>query len=151
MDAETTKKATEAGKQKKLKIRSKPQHGKDKYGVTYPVPRFRRELRTHIRAKISTQACVYMIGVFEYLFSELAELSNNIRIDRKRARIIPRDLLLAIRGDEELDRLFKEVCIKAGGVLPHIHRNLLSEHAGKGSKAAGSQPHEQNTAVTTAN
>jgi histone H2A len=108
-------------------------------------------LKTNIRAKVSSHACVYFIGVVEYLFSELAELSNNVRIDRKRGRIIPRDLVLAVRGDEELDHLFKNVAIKSGGVLPHIHKNLLIDYISKGKKETASQPQEQNTGVTTAN
>jgi len=151
MDAETTKKATEAGKQKKLQNRAKPRHGEQKYGVHYPVPRIRRELNTNVRAKVSSHACVYFIGVMEYLFSELAELSNNVRIDRKRGRIIPRDLVLAIRGDEELNNLFQNVDIKSGGVMPHIHKNLLVDYPSKGKKGTASQPQDQNTGVTTAN
>ena len=45
--------------------------------------------------------------------------------DGKRARIIPRDVFLAIHGDEELNILMKEVTISGGGVIPYINPVLL--------------------------
>ena len=38
--------------------------------------------------------------------------------------IIPRHIMLAIRNDEELDKMFKGG-IPGGGVLPHIHAIIL--------------------------
>lgn len=40
-------------------------------------------------------------------------------------RIIPRHILLAVHNDEELSKLFKEVTIAQGGVLPNIQSVLL--------------------------
>ncbi|GAA6031734.1 hypothetical protein NBRC10512_004644 [Rhodotorula toruloides] len=45
--------------------------------------------------------------------------------DNKKSRIIPRHLQLAIRNDEELNRLLGHVVISQGGVLPNIHSELL--------------------------
>ena len=41
------------------------------------------------------------------------------------ARIIPRHIQLAVRNDEELNKLLGGVSIAAGGVLPNIHAVLL--------------------------
>merc|ERR1712226_810602 len=42
-----------------------------------------------------------------------------------KSRIIPRHLQLAIRNDEELNKLLAGVTISQGGVLPNIHNVLL--------------------------
>ncbi|KAK4699282.1 histone H2A, partial [Phenoliferia sp. Uapishka_3] len=53
------------------------------------------------------------------------ELAGNAARDNKKSRIIPRHLQLAIRNDEELNRLLGHVVISQGGVLPNIHSELL--------------------------
>lgn len=54
------------------------------------------------------------------LCAEILELAGNAARDNKKARIIPRHLQLAIRNDEELNRLLGDVVISQGGVLPSI-------------------------------
>lgn len=52
-------------------------------------------------------------------------MAGNAARDNKKARIVPRHLLLAIMQDEELAKLCKKVIISSGGVTPHIHPELL--------------------------
>jgi histone H2A len=66
-------------------------------------------------------------SVLEYLSAELLELAGNVAIDQKKHRIIPRHILLAVRNDEELNKLFHNVTIPQGGVVPSVHSALLAK------------------------
>ena len=68
---------------------------------------------------------VYMGAVLEYLCAEVLELAGNAARDNKKTRIIPRHIQLAVRNDEELNKLLGGVSIAAGGVLLNIHAVLL--------------------------
>jgi len=65
--------------------------------------------------------------VLEYLAAEIMELAGNAAKDNKKTRIIPRHILLAIRNDEELNKLMMNVTISDGGVLPNINSKLLPQ------------------------
>ncbi|EJK53221.1 hypothetical protein THAOC_27394, partial [Thalassiosira oceanica] len=49
----------------------------------------------------------------------------------KKARIIPRHITLAVKNDEELNKLLGGVTIASGGVLPNIHAVLLPQEVGQ--------------------
>ncbi|XP_070964759.1 histone H3-like [Oncorhynchus clarkii lewisi] len=76
-----------------------------------------------------------MEGVLEYLTAEILELAGKAARDNKKTRIIPRHLQLAVRNDEELNKLLGGVTIAQGGVLPNIQAVLLPNKTEKAIKA----------------
>ena len=60
---------------------------------------------------------MYLAAVMEYLAAEILELAGNAARDNNKTRIIPRHLQLAVRNDEELNKLIAGVTIAQGGVL----------------------------------
>lgn len=80
-------------------------------------------------------ASVYLASVLEYLTAEILELAGNACRDNKKSRIIPRHILLAVKNDEELNRLLSDVTISSGGVIPSINSVLLPKRTGGATKS----------------
>jgi histone H2A len=109
-----------------------------KAGLQFPVGRVARYLKKGGYSKrVGGGAPVYMAAVLEYLCAEVLELAGNAARDNKRSRVTPRHIQLAVRNDEELNKLFSTTTIAAGGVLPNIHAVLLPKK--KGGKSSSSQ------------
>ncbi|XP_049929345.1 histone H2A-like [Epinephelus moara] len=95
-------------------------------GLQFPVGRVHRLLRKgNYAQRVGAGAPVYLAAVLEYLTAEILELAGNAARDNKKTRIIPRHLQLAVRNDEELNKLLGGVTIAQGGVLPNIQAVLL--------------------------
>ena len=111
---------------------SRPVSRSAKAGLQFPVGRVARHLRnSRAAARVGAGAPVYMAAVLEYLAAEVLELAGNAAKDNKRSRIVPRHLQLAIRNDEELNRLMGGCTIASGGVLPMIHNALIKKEQKK--------------------
>jgi histone H2A len=74
--------------------------------------------------QVAQTASTFFSAVLEYIVAEVLELSGNAAKDLRKRRISPRELLLGVKGDEELDTLLP-AHIARGGVIPHIHRALI--------------------------
>jgi len=86
--------------------------------------------------RVGGGASVYLAAVLEYLAAEVLELAGNAAKDNKKTRIVPRHILLAIRNDEELNKLLGNTTISEGGVLPYINPTLLpTKTKGEASQA----------------
>ena len=128
-----------------------------KAGLQFPVGRIHRLLRRgNYSQRVGAGAPVYLAAVLEYLAAEILELAGNAARDNKKSRMcvsrprpatdaadpfchlcsIPRHLQLAIRNDEELNKLLGGVTISQGGVLPFINSELLPAKSGKSKKAS---------------
>ena len=115
-----------SGRGKGSKLKSKPKSRSSRAGLQFPVGRVHRLLRTgNYSRRVGAGAPVYLAAVLEYLSAEVLELAGNAARDNKKSRIIPRHLQLAIRNDEELNKLLGGVTIAQGGVLPNIQAVLL--------------------------
>lgn len=120
-----------AGKAKGTKSKTRSTRA----GLQFPVGRVHRFLRKGNYAnRVGAGAPVYLAAVLEYLAAEILELAGNAARDNKKSRIIPRHLQLAIRNDEELNKLFSGVTIAQGGVLPNIQAVLLPKKSGSKAK-----------------
>jgi histone H2A len=132
--------AAKGGRQTKKPAATGPSTSRSsRAGLQFPVGRIHRQLRDgRYAARIGAGAPVYLAAVLEYLAAEILELAGNASRDNKRIRIIPRHIQLAIRNDEELNKLLQDVTIASGGVIPNIHTVLLpaktKKHAGEASQ-----------------
>ena len=124
--------------------KKKPTSKSSKAGLTFPVARIGRALRTMRLAKrYGAGGPVYLTAVIEYMAAEVLELAGNACRDNKKKRVTPRHLVLAIRNDEELNKFLGGVTIASGGVLPNIHSVLLpkkSKRVSCGSNLASLPP-----------
>ncbi|KAF7265427.1 hypothetical protein GWI33_021159 [Rhynchophorus ferrugineus] len=114
------------GKGGKVKGKAKPRS--NRAVLVFPVDRIHRLLRKgNYAERPAAGALVYLAAVMEYLAAEVLALAGNPARDNKKTRIIRRHLQMAIRNDEELNKLLSGVSIAQGGVLPNIQAVLLSK------------------------
>uniref|UniRef100_A0A8D1S202 Histone H2A n=1 Tax=Sus scrofa TaxID=9823 RepID=A0A8D1S202_PIG len=135
------------------KARAKAKSRSSRAGLQFPVGRVHRLLRKgNYAERVGAGAPVYLAAVLEYLTAEILELAGNAARDNKKTRIIPRHLQLAIRNDEELNKLLGRLAIRndeelnkllgrvtiaQGGVLPNIQAVLLPKKTESHHKAKG--------------
>ncbi|XP_069798636.1 histone H2AX-like [Narcine bancroftii] len=117
------------------KARSKAKSRSSRARLQFPVGHVHRLLRKgNYAEQVGTRAPVYLAAVLEYLTAEILDLAGNVARDNKKNRIIPRHMQLAIRNDEEFNKLLGGVTIAQSGVLPNIQAVLLPKKTGRANK-----------------
>lgn len=123
----------------KKRTQPKKSTGKGKSNTTFPSGRIGSLLRKgRFSKRVSKSAGFYMAGVISYLARELLEVCVK-GAGKKAARISPRILTLAVRADDELGNLLKDVTISRGGVPANANAALEKKKKVKKSKKSGSK------------
>ncbi|XP_065499061.1 histone H2A, sperm-like [Caloenas nicobarica] len=128
-----------SGRGKKHAAAGKPgaapkQNKSARAGLQFPVGRIYGLLkRGNYSERISPGAAIYLTAVLEYLTAEIIELAGNAAWENKKKRITPRHIQLAVRNDDELNKIFCCVTIAEGGVLPNILSQLLPKKTARDS------------------
>ena len=120
------------------KVNGKVKSWSNRAGFKFPVGIIHRFLsKGNYREPVGAELPpIYLAAVMEYLVAEVLELSGSaVRDKKKKTRIIPRHLQLAIRNDEELNKLLSGVTISQGRILPNIQVILLPKKIKKLAKA----------------
>ena len=121
---------------KKNKSAKKSGSRSAKAGLIFPVGRVGTLLRKGRYAKrVGASSAVYLAAVLEYLTAELLELSAKAVAQQKNKskRITPRAVTLAVRHDDDLGTLLKDVTLSKGGVIPSVNKALEKKKKAKKS------------------
>ena len=101
-------------------------------GLVFPVGRCTRMIKQGRYAKqVGIGGGVFMAAALEYLTMEILDLAGQAAGEHKKKTIAPRHLQLAVRNDEELNKLMCATMIAAGGVRPGNVSDFLWPKKGK--------------------
>ena len=119
------------------KIRTKPKSNSARCDLIFPVGRTARLIKQgRYSDRVGVGAGIFTAAVLEYLTCEILELAGNAAEEHKKKTIAPRHLQLAIRNDEELNKMMAMNTIASGGVLPNVQGFLFRNNKGKSAQAA---------------
>ena len=95
-----------------VKKRGPPKRKGVRAGLIFPVTRCVSMFkRGHYSDRVGVGAGIFTAAILEYLTSEICELAGNAAEENKKKTIQPRHLMLAIKNDEELNKLVAQTTI----------------------------------------
>ena len=110
----------------------------DKAQLSFPVARIGSALKKgRYATRVSGTGAVFLTAVLQYCTSELLSLSakaaetSHKKGGKKAHQIKPRHICAAVREDDDLSTLLRDVAIAGGGVQQGVHNALASTGAGK--------------------
>ena len=80
---------------------------------------------------MGARAPVYIAAVLRYLCAEMLELAGNAACNNKKSHIIPRHISLAVKNDEDLNKILGGVTIVSCSVLRNINAVLFPKKTTK--------------------
>ena len=90
----------------------------DAAGLIFPVTRVKNLLKDFGFKRVSFGAGAYLAAVIQCIVSEVSDLSNNECVELNKTRVQNRHVGLAIKLDEVLNHVYKNVTIPSSGVVP---------------------------------
>ncbi|EPY25566.1 histone H2A [Strigomonas culicis] len=114
-----------------------------KAGLIFPVGRVGSLLRKGQYARrVSASGALYLSATLEYLTAELLELTVKAAAQsgKKVRRLSPRTLTLAVRHDDDIGSLLKNVTFSKGGVVPTVSKAVAKKHKKSSKRAKKSTP-----------
>ena len=97
-------------------------------GLIFPVGRLASKFRKGRYAlRYGSGGAVFMAATLEYLTMEILDLAGQCADEHKKKTITPRHICLAIRNDEELNKMFATAQISEGGVRPNLEAVLWAK------------------------
>ncbi|MBB18184.1 MAG: hypothetical protein CMP20_01755 [Rickettsiales bacterium] len=105
-------------------------------GLNLAPPRADKILQQLKPAKMQQSATtsVALAAVLEYFAAEVLELANNHAKEKGRKRITPRDIVIAIGNDTELNQLLGSASMLGGGYLAQYNNEAASRREKKRRK-----------------
>ncbi|KAI9493258.1 histone-fold-containing protein [Zychaea mexicana] len=108
--------------------------GSAKAGLNFPVNRIHCYLkRSHGSKEVCRVSAVFVAATLEYLVTGIVELAGNAAHGNEEHQILPHHLKIAIRNNEELNKLLGHTTVLQSDVLPNIHSELLLKKTNKKS------------------
>jgi len=99
--------------------------------LIFPIARCHRYLKKGTGRRCMEKSAVFTAAVMEYLCAEVVELSGNVAHEHKRRTIKPRDIMVACRNDDEINRLigphitFGRAGVRGTGIHPALKESHL--------------------------